>query len=56
MGNLKIGSMVTVVDQKDAMKDQIGSVVYFDEKRAKILVRFGGQQQMYYSIDQLQEY
>lgn len=56
MGNLKVGSMVTVVDKKDAMNDQIGAVVYFDEKRAKILVRFGGQEQMYYSINQLQEY
>ena len=56
MGQLKIGSMVKIVDQKDAMKDQIGAVVYFDEKREKILVRFGGVQQLYYALDQLKEY
>lgn len=56
MGNLKIGTTVTIIDEKDAMKRQIGTIVYFDKKRSKILVRFGGQQQMYYSIDQLQEY
>ena len=56
MGTLKIGSMVTIVDQKDAMKNQIGAVVYFDESRQKILVRFGGVQQMYYDLKQLQEY
>ena len=56
MGNLKIGSMVKIVDQKDAMKDQVGAVVYFDKKREKILVRFGGAQQLYYALDQLKEY
>ncbi|GAB5058051.1 hypothetical protein COSHB9_24410 [Companilactobacillus alimentarius] len=56
MGNLKIGSMVKIADPTDAMKDQIGAVVYFDEKRNKILVRFGGVQQMYYTKNQLQEY
>ncbi len=56
LGNLKIGSMVTIVDEKDAMKNQIGAVVYYDEKRDKILVRFGGQQQLYYTLNQLEEY
>lgn len=56
MGNLKIESMVTITDQKDAMKDQIGAVVYYDKKRDKILVRFGGVQQLYYTLDQLTEY
>lgn len=56
MGNLKIGSMVSIIDQKDGMKNQIGAVVYYDQKRDKILVRFGGQQQMYYTLDQLKEY
>jgi len=56
MGNLKIGTMVTVVDEADVMKKQIGVVVYFDKKRDKILVRFGGQQQLYYALDQLKEY
>jgi len=56
MGDLTIGTMVTIVDEKDAMKDQIGAVVYYDKKRHKILVRFGGQQQMYYDQDQLKEY
>lgn len=36
--------MVKIIDQEDGMKDQIGAVVYFDEKREKILVRFGGVQ------------
>ena len=48
--------MVTIVDEKDAMKNQIGAVVYYDEKRDKILVRFGGQQQLYYTLNQLEEY
>lgn len=56
MGNLKIGTMVTVVDEADVMKKQIGVVVYFDKKRDKILVRFGGQQRLYYALDQLKEY
>ena len=56
MGNLKIGSMVKIIDQEDGMKDQIGAVVCFDEKREKILVRFGGVQQLYYALDQLKEY
>ena len=56
MGDLKIGSMVTIVDQNDAMRDQIGAVVYYDQKRSKILVRFGGQQQLYYTLDQLKKY
>lgn len=56
MGNLKIGSVVQIVDQEDAMNDQIGSVVYFDKEREKILVRFGGVQQLYYELDQLKEY
>ena len=56
MGNLKIGSMVTIEDETDAMKNQIGAVVYYDKKRDKILVRFGGQQQLYYTLDQLKEY
>jgi len=56
MGNLKIGTMVTIVDEKDAMKNQIGAVVYYDQKRDKLLVRFGGTQQMYYTLDQLKEY
>ncbi|WP_338214399.1 hypothetical protein [Companilactobacillus muriivasis] len=56
MGNLKIGTMVTVVDEADVMKKQIGVVVYFDKKRDKILVRFGGQQQLYYALNQLKEY
>lgn len=56
MNNLTIGMMVTIVDEKDAMKNQIGAVVYFDKKRDKILVRFGGQQQMYYDEAQLKEY
>ncbi|MQS74798.1 hypothetical protein [Companilactobacillus halodurans] len=53
MGNLKIGTMVKIDDQKDAMKNQIGAVVYFDQEHEKILVRFGGQQQMYYNLSQL---
>lgn len=56
MGNLKIGSVVQIVDQADAMKNQVGSVVYFDKEREKILVRFGGVQQLYYELDQLKEY
>ncbi|WP_162894194.1 hypothetical protein [Companilactobacillus musae] len=56
MGNLKIGSIVSVIDQKDAMHQQIGAVVYYDKKREKILVRFGGVQQLYYDLNQLQEY
>ncbi|CAJ1175391.1 hypothetical protein [Companilactobacillus nantensis] len=56
MDNLKIGTMVTVIDQTDAMKNQFGVVVYHDKKREKVLVRFGGQQQLYYTVDQLKEY
>lgn len=56
MGNLQIGSMVTIEDETDAMKNQIGTVVYYDKKRDKILVRFSGQQQLYYTLDQLKEY
>lgn len=56
MGNLKIGTMVTVIDEKDAMTQQIGVVVFYDKKRNKILVRFGGTQQLYYDVTQLKEY
>jgi len=56
MGNLEIGSVVTIIDEKDAMKKQIGVVVYFDQERTKILVRFGGTQQLYYDLNQLEEY
>lgn len=45
-----------IADETDAMKNQIGVVVYHDKKRDKILVRFGGEQQLYYSLDQLKEY
>ncbi|MFC6176186.1 hypothetical protein ACFQAV_05010 [Companilactobacillus huachuanensis] len=54
--NFKIGMMVTVIDEADAMKNQIGVVVYFDKKRDRILIRFGGQQQLYYAPNQLKEY
>ncbi|MGQ2374196.1 hypothetical protein [Companilactobacillus zhachilii] len=56
MGNLKIGSTVVIDDETDAMRNQIGTVVYHDKKHEKILVRFGGVQQLYYSLDQLKEY
>lgn len=56
MGDLKIGTMVTVSDEEDAMHKQIGAVVYYDKKREKILVRFGGVEQLYYTLNQLEEY
>jgi hypothetical protein len=56
LGNLKIGSTVVIDDETDAMRNQIGTVVYHDKKHEKILVRFGGVQQLYYSLDQLKEY
>ncbi|WP_166667212.1 hypothetical protein [Companilactobacillus nuruki] len=56
MGNLKIGTTVTISDESDAFKNQIGTVVYFDKKRDKILVRFGGTQQLYYDLEQLKQY
>ena len=56
MGDLNIGSVVTVVDENDAMKKQVGVVVFYDKNRNKILVRFGGTQQLYYTLEQLQEY
>ena len=56
MGDLKIGTMVKIIDQKDGMHDQIGAVVFYDQKNEKLLVRFGGTQQLYYTVDQLQQY
>lgn len=56
MGDLKIGTMVKIIDEKDGMCNQLGAVVFYDQKRDKILVRFGGTQQLYYTLDQLQKY
>jgi len=56
MGDLSIGTMVSIIDDHDGMYGQIGAVVFFDQKRNKILVRLGGVQQLYYSLEQLKEY
>lgn len=56
MGNLKIGSIVSIIDEADTMKNKMGSVVFYDEINNKILVRFGGEKQWYYRRDQLKEY
>ncbi|WP_316745218.1 hypothetical protein [Pedobacter antarcticus] len=48
----KVGDGVTVT--KGPMKRIYGTVIFFDEKTGKYLIRFGSAQQLYYTEDQLE--
>lgn len=50
MNEFKIGDTVTVVKTK-----WVGTIVFFDKKREKYLVRISGTQQMYYGADELKK-
>lgn len=53
MTEYKIGDLVY---GKLGTAELIGTVIYFDEKREKYLVRFGENQQIYYLKDELRPY
>lgn len=51
MGKFKIGNSVTVTE--GSMKGIFAIVVFLDEKQQKYLIRFSGNQQMYYEENQI---
>lgn len=53
MTEYKIGDLVY---GKLGTAELVGTVIYFDEKREKYLVRFGENQQIYYLKDELRPY
>lgn len=53
MDMYNIGDLVSVTFGSIPM---IGTVVYFDDKAGKYLVRFNASQQMYYAAHELQAY
>lgn len=52
MQKFKIGDGVSVIS--GPMKGLYGVIVYFYEEKGEYLVRFTGQQQLYYTEDQIQ--
>ncbi|KIO95755.1 hypothetical protein [Levilactobacillus brevis] len=51
MQSFKVGDVVTILATK-----VIGTVIYFNEKDNKYLVRFNGTQQLYYADTELVPY
>lgn len=51
MNKFKTGEGVTVIS--GPMKDLYGIIVWYNEKDSTYLVRFTGQQQLYYTEDQI---
>lgn len=54
MEEFKIGETVRITGK--VMNGLVGTVVHFDQKRDKILVRMGGETQNYYSADELETF
>ncbi|MBM7710488.1 hypothetical protein [Enterococcus xiangfangensis] len=51
MEQFKLGESVTVTN--GPFKDIYGVIVFYDKRQEKYLIRFSGQQQLYYSVDEI---
>lgn len=47
----KLGESVTVINSP--FKGIYGVIVFYDKRQEKYLIRFSGQQQLYYSADEI---